>query len=237
MSLQVSPTVCIFKPCRRWIFEFPRISHPSAVLRMNSRVAPRLRSPGSPVDEGFGFRRIPHLPAVPRVKLRVAPNLRSLASPSNGLSSFPEPRHLPAFAASASSSVPESCIYGWVDDDSPTALELCILWPARAADESSCPIGSCTFPPDPGCNLSLNSALRRRIRRLCKAQASSNSASSCQAGIAFPIPYRAITWKGVWTGSICGSKCKTRRNLWISPRLVHKSKNVDLQAPVAGRLL
>jgi hypothetical protein len=172
-------------------------------------------------------------PGSPSMRLRVSPHPASSGCTEGETPGCPETslprRRLPAggqvspnpapsgVAASASSSVPESCIYGWVDDDSPSGLELCILWPGRAADESSCPIGSCTFPPDPGCNLSLNPALLCRIRRLCKAQISSNSASSCQAGIAFPIPYRAITWKGVWTGSICGSKCKTRRNLWISP--------------------
>jgi hypothetical protein len=31
------------------------------------------------------------------------------------------------FAAPASSGFPESCIYGWVDDDFPVLLELCIL--------------------------------------------------------------------------------------------------------------
>jgi hypothetical protein len=50
-----------------------------------------------------------------------------------------------------------------------------------------------------------------------------NLASSCQAETAFPIPYRVTTWIGVWTRSICGSKCKKTRNLWISPILVHSS--------------
>jgi len=41
----------------------------------------------------------------------------------------------PGFAVLASSGFPESCIYGWVDDDFPVLLELCIL--GEAADESS----------------------------------------------------------------------------------------------------
>jgi hypothetical protein len=31
------------------------------------------------------------------------------------------------FAVPASSGFPESCIYGWVNDDFPVILELCIL--------------------------------------------------------------------------------------------------------------
>jgi hypothetical protein len=31
------------------------------------------------------------------------------------------------FAALASSGFPETCIYGWVNDDFPVILELCIL--------------------------------------------------------------------------------------------------------------
>jgi hypothetical protein len=45
--LSIRPPGCpgfrIFRPCRRWIFESPRISHPSALLALNPRVAPRLR--------------------------------------------------------------------------------------------------------------------------------------------------------------------------------------------------
>ena len=40
----------------------------------------------------------------------------------------------------------------------------------QAADESSCPIGSCTFPSDSGCILNLNPAFHRRTSRLCTAE-------------------------------------------------------------------
>jgi hypothetical protein len=46
---------CIFRLCRRWIFEFPRISHPSAVPVVNLRVAPNLRSSSGADDESSGY--------------------------------------------------------------------------------------------------------------------------------------------------------------------------------------
>jgi hypothetical protein len=48
------------------------------------------------------------------------------------------------FAVPASPGCPESCIYGWVNDDFPVFLELCIL--GEAADESSWSIGTLLLP-------------------------------------------------------------------------------------------
>jgi hypothetical protein len=45
---------CIFRLCQRWIFEFPRISHPSAVPVVNLRVAPNLRSSSGADDKSSG---------------------------------------------------------------------------------------------------------------------------------------------------------------------------------------
>jgi len=71
------------------------------------------------------------------------------------VSSDPAPS---GFAVPASSGFPESCIYGWVDDDFSVFLELCIL--GEAADESSNLIGPCTLPSDSGCILNLIRAFR-----------------------------------------------------------------------------
>jgi len=87
--------------------------------------------------------RLSHLPAFPALNLRVAPNLHlfqrrlllifglpRFSTPSATLSM--DPQVSPVLASSgctvsASSGFPESCFYGWVDDDSPAQLELCIL--------------------------------------------------------------------------------------------------------------
>jgi hypothetical protein len=58
------------------------------------------------------FPRLSHPPAFPLMPLQVSPNLASSGC-----------------TVSASSSVPESCFHGWVDDDSLAGLELRILDP------------------------------------------------------------------------------------------------------------
>jgi hypothetical protein len=45
---------CIYWLHQRWIFEFPRISHPSAALMINLRVAPNLCSSSYADDESSG---------------------------------------------------------------------------------------------------------------------------------------------------------------------------------------
>jgi hypothetical protein len=66
------PLVPHLRLCRRWIFEFPRISHPSAVPIGRSLGRPFLRSFGIADDSFPGSPRLPNLPA-----------------PSGGLPSFP----------------------------------------------------------------------------------------------------------------------------------------------------
>ena len=194
------PGFCIFRPCRRWIFESPRISHPSAhpapkltgfpaalLLRlrlpMSPRVAPVSASSGCAGDGSsscpasrvlrclwrwcFGFPLSIALPAAPPGGFASCPALRTFRLclgfefPGCPESSLPRRRlmvsrvaSVPAssgFAVPASSGCPESCIYGWVNDDFPVLLELCIL--GLPADESSWSIGPCIFPTDSGCNL------------------------------------------------------------------------------------
>jgi hypothetical protein len=107
------------------------------------------------------------LPAAPPGGFASCPALRTfrlcLGFESSGCPDFSCPRlrlmvlrvaSVPAssgFAVPASSGFPESCIYGWVNDDFPVLLELCIL--GLPADESSWSIGPYIFPTDSGCNL------------------------------------------------------------------------------------
>jgi hypothetical protein len=170
------PGFCIFRPCRRSIFESPRISHPSAhpalepgvspeaslfrlCLPMSPRVAPVPASSGFAGDGSSSclefhvlrcrWRRCFGLPlgiARPAAPPGVAASFLAFCTfrlcRGFEFSGFPEsslPRRrlvvsrvasVPAPSGSAvpaSSGCPESCIYGWVNDDFPVLLELCIL--------------------------------------------------------------------------------------------------------------
>jgi hypothetical protein len=125
-----------------------------------------LHLPALPQVRGFEFPRIP----LPWLRLMVY-----------RVSSDPAPS---GFAVPASSGFPESCIYGWADDDFSVFLELCIL--GGAADESSNPIGLCTFPSDSGCILNLIRAFRMPASRQAQRQFQPHPASSCRGGTAFP---------------------------------------------------
>jgi len=46
---------CIFRLSQRWIFELPRISHPSVAPAVNLQVAPNLRSSSSTDDGASGY--------------------------------------------------------------------------------------------------------------------------------------------------------------------------------------
>ena len=85
------PAACIFRLYRRWIFELPRISHPSALLVVGSPGYPRLPPSCLASDKFSGLPRFPHLPApagcspsflglhppvLPVVNFQVAPNLQ-----------------------------------------------------------------------------------------------------------------------------------------------------------------
>jgi len=125
-------------------------------------VSPTIHFPGCP--EAWIFR---HRLMVPRVTSDRAPSgcaiveppgcpeASSLAAASDPISRLPsisnpstllcdQSSRLPRrFSLSAvrlcSPGLPRFCIGGWVDDESPAVLELCIL--GEAADESSCPTG------------------------------------------------------------------------------------------------
>jgi hypothetical protein len=142
------PGLCIFRLYRRRTFESPRISRPSALPALALWVSPRHLRPVAPPSVVAGF------PAPCTFRLCLG-----IKFPGFPGSFFPRPRlmvyrvaSVPAssgLAAPASSGCPESCIYGWVNDDFPVILELCIL--GLPADESSWPIGRCIFLPYSGC--------------------------------------------------------------------------------------
>jgi hypothetical protein len=141
--------------------------------------------------------RFPHLPAVPKVNLRVTPNPRSFGCSGWRFSEFPRIPRPPALPPMRLQVAPN-----------PASAAGPMMTPrfsanfassGCAADESSRPIGSRIFPPDSGCllNLALSSLTGQAGQVL---RNSIELASSCQAGTAFPIPYRVTNWKGVWTG-------------------------------------
>lgn len=107
------PGFCIFRPCRRWIFELPRISHPSAHRSPKPWGCPRslalpLRLPMSPPGyPGFFIFRLCRRPSfeLPRISrpsaplalvLRVAPRPRASSCASRCGCGFPRTLHLPA---------------------------------------------------------------------------------------------------------------------------------------------
>jgi len=106
------PGFCIFRPCRRWIFESPRISHPSTHPAHKPWVAPKLRfrlclpmhSPSRPGSCIFRLcrRRIFELPRVSRpsaplmLMLWVSPQHCSFSHASRCSCGLPRLLHLPA---------------------------------------------------------------------------------------------------------------------------------------------
>jgi len=133
----------------------PRLPYLPALPATDFRVAPRLTSFGASGADASGLPLAPLFQLRLPVWLRVAPHSHTFRlclgfeSPGCPASSLPRHRLMvhrvssvsapSGFAVPASSGCPESCIYGWVDDDFPVLLELCILgW---SADESSWSIG------------------------------------------------------------------------------------------------
>ena len=102
------------------VFEFPRILHLQAWPTVRIRVAPNPRPSSPPSDGVFKFPRILHLPAWMTASIRVAPNPRSALRASRWSPRVSSNPASSCRAVHASPGRPESCIYGWVDDDSPT---------------------------------------------------------------------------------------------------------------------
>jgi len=66
------PGFRVFRPCRRWSFEPPRLSHPSAPLARGLQVSPLPRPSVAPADTFCGSPRFLHLPALSATEIRVA---------------------------------------------------------------------------------------------------------------------------------------------------------------------
>jgi len=81
------PGFCIFRLCRRRIFELPRVSRPSALLALLLRVSPRHRSSSCASRWVCEFPRILHLPASPRVQVSGSPRILSPSAPTDGFPS------------------------------------------------------------------------------------------------------------------------------------------------------
>jgi hypothetical protein len=81
------PGSCIFRLCRRRIFESPRISRPSALLVLALRVSPRHRSSSYASRCGCEFPRVLHLPALPWVKVFGFPQILFPLAPTDGFPS------------------------------------------------------------------------------------------------------------------------------------------------------
>jgi len=71
------PAPCIFRPCRQWIVELPRRSHPSAVLALETRVAPYIRCTSAASQHSFEsprrnvFRLLPVMRSSVRTEFRI----------------------------------------------------------------------------------------------------------------------------------------------------------------------
>ena len=109
-DLRVTPNLVSFGPSGAAALGCPSASHFQWRLPVWLRVAPPLSPSGFAL--GLWLRVAPN-PYSPRRRLMV-PRVASVPAPSG-------------FAVPASSGCPESCIYGWVNDDFPVILELCIL--------------------------------------------------------------------------------------------------------------
>jgi hypothetical protein len=205
----------------------PNRSSRGVIRRVNLRVAPnprssrctmmRLRVAPHPASSGCAEGKFPSYPESSLLRLRQRMDLRvsPTFAPSGG-------------TVFASSGFPDSCIYGWSDDDSPTFSNLASSAKPRMNLRIQPGLAHSCLTLDAFSVSTLPSTCR--TSRLINLRVQSNPASSCQTRTAFPIPYRVTSWIGVCVRSTCGSKCKKRMNLWISPRLVHKSKPSGAQA-------
>jgi hypothetical protein len=97
MRLRVSPFPCIFRPCRQWIVELPQRSHPSAVLALETRVAPYIRCTSAASQHSFRsprrnvFRLLPVMRSSVRTEFRIFRRLWSRFSGSPRILTFQLP--------------------------------------------------------------------------------------------------------------------------------------------------
>lgn len=156
---------------------FPRHLEASAVPATQLRATPAAASSGCADGERTGRPVF----SFPRLRRPAGERVAPVSSPSG-------------VSAAASPGYPGSCGSGWVDDDSPARLELCIL--SRAADESSHRSGLGTSLPDAGWLLHRAGVTSLPDEPAAKCPIGMDSPSSCQAGTACPVAYRVTNWKG-----------------------------------------
>jgi len=94
------PAPCIFRPCRQWSFELPRISHPSAELVLETRVTPHIRCTSTASQRALELPRTLAFRLLPVMDFRCAPNLASFVDP--GVEFPGSPESSPSSAASRS---------------------------------------------------------------------------------------------------------------------------------------
>jgi len=160
LSMQSSglPEFCIFRLFRRWVFEFPRIPHPSAPPPVESPGFPVSSTLASPCDESSGFPyssssgcrrwffefpRVPHPSALPSSNLRVTPALRLKLR----LSMIPRVPPVPQSSGCAGDGFPsflESRILQRHSRQS-SGFPRVLVPPASPADEAPGLPGSCIF--------------------------------------------------------------------------------------------
>jgi len=178
---------------------------PSSLRRaqsVNLRVSPFLlfcdasESPSLRVSDASAVARSSHLPALPMVSSRVSPRARSLGChwlmatrvASHGTSSGSALSASADYPAGCPAACLASCGYGWSDMTPRPITNLAS--PAR-------PWMNLCFLPAPAHSLLALDAISIESQTPCRcrpgARARSDSASSCQRGTAFPIPWRSPT--------------------------------------------
>jgi hypothetical protein len=84
------PGSCTFRLYRRWSFELPRLSHPSALPGgVNLRVAPQPYSASLASRWGLRVAPHPHLPALPRDRVCGLPRILSPLAPADAITRLP----------------------------------------------------------------------------------------------------------------------------------------------------
>jgi len=138
-SPRVAPGFCVFRPCRRWIFELPRISHPSAPPALSPGVSPAashfrlclpMLSTGCPGSCIFRLCRRPfhesprgsYPSALLALMLRVAPQPRVSSCASQWGCGSLRPFHLPALPRVRSFGFPLCLVPLAPADGSPSCL-------------------------------------------------------------------------------------------------------------------
>jgi len=206
------PGNCIFR-CQLMNVRVAPSRSPAGFARENPRVTPTLLWSLAPPIDLAPVRPGPLvLRWCSRVAFRYAPDCSSSAVP------LPLPQVAPK-------SLPR-----WVDDES--WLSSNFASPACAADESSSPY-RLAFRARPATLSQSLSTIRYRQSQPRTIELD-QSRIACRTRTAVQIPTGSPTDYRQCSLSICGSKCKSRVNLWISPGLVQCPRLSRADARIAA---